>query len=163
MLARTALVVVTFLCFAIVGACKRATPQLPEEGIQRIRAAMPGISEKCLNKLRMKGLDADLGHTDQCFEMMKPQLWRGLWVDAFEGQRFCPAPAQNCLDNDRKGRIWITFPNDTPPTGRNLTDKTYVIQFIGRRTLVPGMYGHMGMSEHEIIVDKLLLIAPMQP
>jgi hypothetical protein len=163
MLIRLALAVVTVIFLASISACKRTKPELSEEGIQRLRTAMPGMSEKCLDKMRMGDLDPFPERTDQCFEMMKPQLWRGLWRDEFEGQRFCPAPARKCSEDDEeKGRIWISFPNHRSPNGRGPTEKTYVIRFIGRRTLVPGMYGHMGMSEHEIIVDKLLMIAPMQ-
>lgn len=32
----------------------------------------------------------------------------------------------------------------------------YEVEFIGRRTLYPGMQGHMGMSKHELIVDRLI-------
>ena len=34
----------------------------------------------------------------------------------------------------------------------------YVIDFIGRRTLYPGHYGHMGGWNEEVLVDRIFSI-----
>jgi hypothetical protein len=31
-----------------------------------------------------------------------------------------------------------------------------MVEFIGRQTLYPGHYGHLGMSGHEIVADRLI-------
>jgi len=36
------------------------------------------------------------------------------------------------------------------------------IEFIGRKTLYPGYYGHMGMSGSEIIVDRVISLKEME-
>lgn len=147
----------------LVGAssCHRPKPKLSDEVMRAISLDSPGMTPGCLNAIRFGGIDAMSDRTDQCFAMTKPQRWRGLWLDAFEGQRFCPAPAQSCEDDGKDRHIWITFPNDARPSGEAITAKTYAIEFVGRRTLLPGSHGHMGMSAHEIIVDKLISVTPV--
>ena len=43
------------------------------------------------------------------------------------------------------------------PTGQQETGlRAFRIDFVGRQTVVPGRYGHLGGSEHLIIMDRLL-------
>jgi hypothetical protein len=35
------------------------------------------------------------------------------------------------------------------------------LDFVGRQTLVPGRYGHVGMSRHIVVIDKVLLAKPV--
>jgi hypothetical protein len=39
----------------------------------------------------------------------------------------------------------------------------YAIDFIGRCSEGVGMFGHFGMSKHEVIVDRLLSIKQIEP
>jgi hypothetical protein len=118
------------------------------------------MTQKCAEDVRF-GRDDALGDTARCFKMTKPQRWRGLWLDVFEGQRFCPAPMQKCEDDGENGHIWLRFPQDAKPFGRVVTGKTYEVEFVGRRTLLPGAHGHMGVSEHEMLVDRIISIRPL--
>ncbi len=142
-----------------VGAANGA-PRLetPDQKIQRIRKDLPGMTEACLRKLRDGGPAAVPDRVDQCFKMMPRQHWRGLWRDDFEGSRFCPAPARNCPSATSRRAIWLDFGYGKRPNGEAPTGQLYAIAFVGRRTLYPGFYGHMGMSRHEIIVDRLISI-----
>lgn len=104
--------------------------------------------------------------TDQCFKMTKPQRMRGLWRNDFEGQAFCATPARQCPAGKKPnepGIAWIDFASplpgsaDTPPGG------LYAIDFVGRATAYPGMYGEYGFYNQEIIVDRLISIRMIGP
>ena len=120
------------------------------------------MSEACLEKARYGGIEAIPTATDQCYEMTPPQRWRGVWIDAFENQRFCPAPAQTCSDESAGPHIWIEFEGDKRPVDGPANGKTYQIEFIGRQTVEVGPHGHFGTSEHAILVDRLISIVPAQ-
>jgi hypothetical protein len=100
--------------------------------------------------------------TDQCFKMTKPQEWKGLWRNDFEGSRFCPEPARECTDQTKGDPIWLTFPKP-PENEMQGRGGLYVVDIIGRRTLYPGMQGHMGMSKYEMIVDRVISMKEVEP
>lgn len=91
--------------------------------------------------------------TEQCVKMLPAERWRGLWRDDFEGSRFCPAPATTCDGRTAGDRIWLNGGMDDAAGGG-----VYAVEFIGRRTMYEGAYGHMGMSDHEIVVDRFISI-----
>lgn len=134
--------------------------KVSESALQRIRSQWPGITENCLDILRRDGIEAMPKQTDQCFRMTKAQKWRGLWLDGFEGQVFCPETESKCEYGDGKENIWIGFVSGQKPDGKSATGKTYEVEFVGRRTLLPGAHGHLGMFEHEIVVDRLISASP---
>lgn len=107
--------------------------------------------------------------TDQCVKMDAPRRYRGIWIDAFEGQQFIPDgtpeprwPASGApnwrrqFDRTRAARIWLDV--DRVQLGHDFAhgSRRMRIAFIGRKTRYPGSYGHMGMSGSEIIVDRVL-------
>lgn len=109
--------------------------------------------------------------TDQCYRMDQPRRYRGVWVDEFEGQVFIPAGSRAAewprgdarspgwkakFEKARSATIWldverVKLDHEWRKVGRRMR-----IEFIGRKTLYPGYYGHMGMSGQEIIVDRLI-------
>lgn len=113
--------------------------------------------------------------TDQCYKMEKPRRYRGVWVDAFEGQEFLPEGRANPewprsdpqspgfraqMERARAARIWLNVDrvklrHDFRNNGRRI-----LIDFIGRKTMYSGWYGHMGMSGNEIIVDRVISLKP---
>jgi hypothetical protein len=140
--------------------CDRPRPKVDGRIVGQIRSAYPGMTEACLKRIEFGGVEAMPREVQDCFRMTPPRRWNGLWRDDFEGQRFCSAPARQCSDAVRGDQIWISFKPGTSPTQGSATGRTFLISFVGRRTLLPGHHGHMGMSAHEIVVDKLLLISP---
>jgi hypothetical protein len=98
--------------------------------------------------------------TDECFRMQPQQRWRGLWRNEFEGSRFCPAPAKQCEFDTPGDIIWLDAERvrKTEPDGA-----LYAVDLLGRRTSVEGHYGHMGGSDHELIVDRFISIAKLGP
>lgn len=101
--------------------------------------------------------------TDRCVRMLPAQRWRGLWRNEFEGSRLCPAPAHECSFHTSGDRVWLGFAK------KPLDDKTetygglYEVEFIGRRTMYKGPYGHMGVSDHEVIADHLISMRLVEP
>lgn len=109
--------------------------------------------------------------TAKCVKMTRPQRFRGIWVDHFEGQAFIPAgstppqwpdgklpPAEWRVQYERShaATIWLDVDPEKVPSNWHRSHQRAVIDFIGRKTRYPGHYGHMGMAGHEIVVDRIL-------
>lgn len=144
-----------------VSNCDRPQAKVSDEYLQKILTSSPGITHSCLEKIRFGGIEAMPDRVDQCFEMTKPQRWIGLWTRDFELSRFCPAPALQCSRTPDTDIIWLTLPASARHATQRLPTSTYRIEFLGRRTLLPGHHGHMGMSGHEIVVDRVISLSPM--
>ncbi len=151
------------LALALV-ACNGRTPVLGEDEIALLRETYPTMTEACIEAVRFQGFDAMNGEVDQCFPMQPARRWKGIWVNEFEGSRFCPTSRDTCEYSDVGENVWLSF-----PTGRRPEDvdahgdgTAYVVEFIGRRTRDPANFGHMGTSNHEIIVDELTSIEPVR-
>jgi hypothetical protein len=103
---------------------------------------------------------------DECVHMTPRQRYRGVWVNEFEGshfyidQRHPPAsPEAPCawLDVER-----VEFERPAFNGG------SYLLEIEGRRTVHPGLYGHLGSCEHELIVDRVISMkhteeSPLRP
>lgn len=125
--------------------------------VQAFAAERPGITAKCLDDVRWGRRDwGDAGEDPDCFEMLPEQRWSGLWEDGWEWTNFCAEPAKQC-DWMAKSGTWLTFAEGAYPKGE-VPDGTYRIEFIGRRTKIPGQFGHDGAYEHLMVVDRLISI-----
>lgn len=139
----------------------RATPALSDAEVQRIRGMLPGITSTCLSLIRYKGLVAMPTRVDQCFKMTAPRRWKGVWRREFELSRYCPVETSTCGSAYTGNEIWLSFVDDVAqklPAHNGL----YSIEFVGRKTLVPGAHGHMGTFHHEILVDRLISVKALQ-
>jgi hypothetical protein len=141
--------------------CDRRKVQLSTSDIREIQAEFPGITESCLNKVRVGGIQAMPDRTDACFRMEGPRRWKGLWRDEFEGQRFCSFPARLCSYAEPGENIWLTFGSGEQAEAGRPSDHVYAVEFIRRRTAVPGHYGHLGSFRHEVVVDQLISISAL--
>jgi len=111
---------------------------------------------------------------DQCFKMEEPRRYRGIWIDEFEGQAFIPegtdpprwpSPGSTSpgwrerLERARAASIWL----DVERVGlEHKGGRKMRIDFVGRKTLYPGYYGHLGMSGSEIIVDRVISLKEIE-
>lgn len=100
--------------------------------------------------------------TDQCVRMTPPQRFEGLWRNEYEGSRFCPAPAQECSYSTPGTRVWLSVAERLPQSGQVGRGGLYSVAFVGRRTLHPGRYGHMGADHNEVIVDQFVSIRELE-
>lgn len=98
----------------------------------------------------------------ECFKMTEPRRWRGLWRNDFEGSKFCPAPSRECSNEAAGNDIWLTFPDEMPQTELEPRGELYAIEFVGRRTMHRGLFGHLGMSDHQMIVDRVISMREIQ-
>jgi hypothetical protein len=95
--------------------------------------------------------------------------WKGLWRVELETSQFCPAPDSvvQCLDGGitAKKRIWLDFPSEVPAgaKGPRLGPGIYEIAFVGRPTILPGHYGHLGMYGEEIVGDRMMSMRKIEP
>ena len=96
--------------------------------------------------------------TEQCFRMEEARRWRGLWRNEFEGSRFCEAPAAQCDHDTPSTKMWLTNKLYKESYGG-----LYQVDFIGRRTLYPGLFGHLPITDrHEVIVDRMLVMKEVE-
>ena len=94
-----------------------------------------------------------------CFHFGAPRVFSGIYIDEFEGQSFLEG--QQPPGPYRDQSVWISFDEKSDKRAAPLLHgiaPTHVwqIRFIGRRTDRPGRYGHMGMSNSEVLVDRVL-------
>jgi hypothetical protein len=142
----------------VATACNKAQPRMSPIEMDRLRKAAPGITDDCARRVEVGGIEALPNETEQCFEMLAEQRWRGLWRNDFEGSLFCPAPAATCAYKGDGRDVWLT-----PKSLRGELGALYEIEFEGRHTKVRGNYGHLGMAAHEIVVDHPISIKLIRP
>lgn len=127
-----------------------------EAEIGEIRASHPGIKEACLDGIRAGKFGAfEWMDNADCFEMLRPQRWSGLWNSGWEWTNFCPEPAKDCPISSERGDIWLTFAKGAFH-GPEVSDGVYRIDFVGRRTKVPGYFGHQAQYDHLMVVDRMV-------
>ena len=114
---------------------------------------------------------------DQCYRMDKPRRFKGVWIDAFEGQRFIPEGTtphewprteptssgwKEQADRAIAAAIWLDV--DRVKLGHDFRNggRRMLIEFVGRKTMYTGSYGHMGMSGNEIIIDRVISIKEIE-
>jgi hypothetical protein len=126
--------------------------------LKQIRLENPGMREVCIRAVQANKLGAlELLDNPDCFDMLSPQRWSGLWDTGWEWTNFCPDPAKQCGSSSEHGDVWLTFAKDSYH-GPHLADGVYRIEFIGRRTRVPGHFGHLNQYDHLMVVDRIISI-----
>lgn len=160
------------VCLSVTACDKRAPPLAAyRRPIDALASALPlrvfGLYP-CASLQKQDGIDVVVGvPVDQCYKMLPPQRFRGIWLDEFEGSRFFEGSRDaNAVKAEVRRRLgtaegyeWLDWSgpngNSIPqPTTQN--SRMVAIDFIGRRTAYPGRYGHMGVSRSEIVVDRII-------
>ena len=115
--------------------------------------------------------------TDQCYKMDPPRRFRGIWIDAFEGQAFIPegttppiwprtdpkSPGwRQQFERAQAATIWLDVDRVHLGHDFNRGGRKLRIDFVGRKTTYPGGYGHLGMSGNEIIVDRVISLKEIE-
>ena len=113
----------------------------------------------------------DVLPTERCYVMEAPRRWSGVWTDEFENQLFVPdgtaAPERVLGDPSTPGwreraeraiaaSIWLDVGKTHLRRAADARGRRMRLRFIGRRTMYPGEYGHMGMFGNEIVVDRVI-------
>lgn len=126
------------------------------------------LSHPCLRTVQTEhGTFASNPPTDRCFRMSPPQRMKGVWIDDFESSRFFVGANDASEAEVGLGGIWLDLgTHRIPGLSREATVaglRAFEIEFVGRQTLVAGKYGHMGTSDHEVVVDRLISVRPIDP
>ena len=122
-----------------------------DQQIARTGKGMPGRPYPCSYEEVVDGTKVIASSPiDRCVKMSPEQHWRGVWRNDFEGSRFCPEPATTCDHKTPGERIWLSGTPGQPQGG------LYQMDFMGRRTMYKGPYGHMGGSDQELVVDRVI-------
>lgn len=145
---------------SVIGCGPETDPEFDKE-VALIRESLPGINQKCTDAYINGGPNAVSQDVRECFPMEESKRWTGLWLDEFEGSRFCAYPAEECTFDTEGERIWLSFAEkigDEARASRYATEQLYKIDFIGRQTSLSGNFGHFGGSDKEIVVEQLLML-----
>ncbi len=115
------------------------------------RTATQGYDEPCTRKKIVDGYEAsEQLPTDQCVQMEPARVWRGQWISQYEHTVFCPEQAGQKECPVPNERTWLSG-----AIGGEIGHR-YFVSFVGRRTKYPGGYGHFGLYDSEIIVDRMI-------
>ena len=92
-----------------------------------------------------------------CFPFSVPQRFTGIWHVELEGSFFEASSAQGA----RPHNIWLDVAN--PPKAalasmQGDVPRDFAVDLIGRRSLCPGLFGHMGVTPHEIAAETMISI-----
>ena len=139
--------------------CEQPQPAISDEEFIAFRESHPGMVQTCLDEVRFGGFIEWRPDDPDCYEMLPAQRWSGLWEHGWEWTNFCPDPADTCDWMAKRG-IWLEFADnveldDIPPDG------IHRIEFVGRRTKVPGYFGHAASYEHLMIIDQIISLEPV--
>jgi hypothetical protein len=130
---------------------------LSDEDVKFVTDEFPGMTKACVAKVRVGGINAKPGRTEDCFEMSSPQHWSGLWRNTVEGSEFCAdevgKPATECPGKNEEQRTWFE-----PKAIVRVDGSLYRVEFIGRRTARPGKFGAYGFFQYETVVDRMISI-----
>ncbi len=108
-----------------------------------------------------------------CVELLPPERIRGTWFAGLEESGFLPEGAplpatrvvgRGPLPPEMNVHLDVGWPRmielleSVPePQGDGDTSR-YTVEFVGRRARYPGEYGHGGLAEKLIVVDRMLSI-----
>jgi hypothetical protein len=146
---------VASICWSI--SCGTAYVNPIDQQIVKTGVGVPGRPFPCSYEEVQDGVRVITSQpTDLCVKMLPQQHWRGLWRNDFEGSRFCPEPAKRCSFDAPGERIWLSKTPGRPQGG------LYQLDFIGRKTMYRGPYGHMGVFDEEITIDRVLSMKELQ-
>jgi hypothetical protein len=170
---------VTLALFGLSACDRGATPLIAyrHAGDAMARVLPLGVFDiyPCASRQKIQGTDVIVGVPfDQCYKMLPPKRYRGVWLDEFEGSAFFEgargagevrAAIARRSDAWPSSQVWLDWPENggatALPTKTSANARLVVMDFVGRRTVYAGSYGHMGGSQHEILVDRMLSAKPI--
>jgi len=97
-----------------------------------------------------------------CIRFDPPRRFKGVWQNEFEGSYFVEGAKRASQLDEAKELTWLDVADNMR---RELAyrDSIVEIEFVGRKTSMPGDYGHGGLSKHEIVLEKMINYRPLQP
>ena len=112
---------------------------------------------------------------EHCYLFDPPERIRGVWMPGLEASEFLPDAASapklwTPWDEDRDTTWlqvdWPSIESRLPPPVEvegEADTAAYLIEFIGRRASYPDRYGHGGLADRLIILDRLISARAIPP
>ncbi|MCW2337930.1 hypothetical protein M2337_002163 [Sphingobium sp. B2D3A] len=144
---------------SILLGCQQPDPAMSEAEFVAFRKSYPGMVQRCLDEVRSLGFHEWRPEDPECYEMLPAQRWKGLWQHGWEWTNFCPEPAGTCDWMAKRG-IWLTFAKNVV-LEEDIPEGIHRIEFVGRRTKLPGNFGHTDAYEHLMVVDRIIALEPL--
>ena len=129
-----------------------------------VAGAEPGLSCRAATEparlLRCAAQHGQAHERDQalaCLPHSPPVRLRGVWVIELEGSTFYEGAASYRPEMSRSIGTWLEPDHWSPEQTRSAQGervRAYLVEFVGRRSLCRGGYGHMGASPDEVLVDR---------
>jgi hypothetical protein len=96
-----------------------------------------------------------------CYRLSSPRRMRGVWDFDLELSAFQEDPSGAPGAAQKPAHVaWLDIEQVQAPqeyrVGTFILPGKYSIEFIGRRSLFSGGYGHFGMSQNLVVVDRVL-------
>lgn len=121
------------------------------------------IDSKCVVVHQGKTL---LFGDDKCFRRFPKKKLHGVWIVCLEKSIFIEN-ASDFVNKEpaRNQQTWLNV--DTENLFRRLKMKydgtchQFSITFLGRKSSLPGFYGHMGQFSHGILVEDMISLRPL--
>lgn len=97
---------------------------------------------------------------EECYRFAEPERMSGVVYLYFDrAGQFYPGLKQEPND-EASSEVWVNL--DPSIITDEMLDGcehcNLYLEFVGRRTLVSGRYGHMGACEHLVVIDQVLII-----
>jgi hypothetical protein len=132
------------------------------------QAPPPQICERVKDEksaARCLTANAPRGETEAtltCFPFSEPQYLSGIWVTGLESSTFFEgAKTFESSMLFEGGDTWLTPDAARPETTRSMqgeATRAYQVELIGRRSLCPGYYGHLGVYRQEVRVERFMAL-----
>lgn len=99
-----------------------------------------------------------------CYPFAPPERMQGVWVVLLEGSTFYPNVPAVPQQADARSDIWLEaspVPQAVTAAGQGGAPRAYAVEFIGRRSICPAGFGHMGVWPNEVVVSRFLRMTPL--
>jgi hypothetical protein len=157
---------VTYVAIGAWSASYRA-PQFVRIGFDKVTYAVTGfdLESRCLNHSKSGDLATiEFVGSRACYNFHEPRVFKGIYIDEFEGQRFIEG-AMPAARYKPKDKVWLEIDERSDlSAAHQFTSRKkkgtaiWLIEFEGQKAIRTrgGGFGHFGMSEDLVIVDKVL-------
>ena len=98
-----------------------------------------------------------------CFPFSPSQRMRGIWLVSFENSTFFEGKVVFDRTMLTRASTWLdpaALPKGVRSSAPEVSVKAYKVEIIGRRSICPAYYGHLGVFPHEVIVDSFVRAGP---
>jgi hypothetical protein len=141
----------TAILLMAVSACSDPPPTPAE---CNALASVGGIQQRCFDQQGKYIGD------EKCWPFSSTKRFSGVWMDGFESMEFYPGARTAEVAEKEQSGIWLKVDRELRPAPVLPLPhyRVYFVEFDGRQSLCDGMFGHMGATRQQIIVEKFRTI-----